>query len=94
MSGGNVIPWIVQVRQIFSPRSNSLKWSTAIYIQKHTKDKISYVIDEANASVNPAVEALMLGVTKHTKPVTPITTAESKLKRTESQRFTMNGGES
>ena len=52
------------------------------------------MIDEANASVNPAVEALMLGVTKHTKPVTPITTAESKLKRTESQRFTMNGGES
>ena len=52
------------------------------------------MIVEANASANPAVEALMLGVTRHTKPVTPTTTAESRLKRTESQRFTMNDGES
>ena len=52
------------------------------------------VIVEANASVNPAVEALMLGVTRHTKPVTPMTAAESKLKRTESQRFTTNDSES
>jgi len=49
---------------------------------------------EANASANPAVEALMLGVTRHTKPVTPTTAAESRLKRTESQRFTTNDGES
>ena len=51
------------------------------------------MIVEAKASVNPAVEALMLGVTKHTKPVTPMTTPESKLKRTESQRFTANDRE-
>ena len=57
-------------------------------------NKRSLLIVEANASANPAVEALMLGVTKHTKPVTPMITAESKLKRTESQRFTTNDGES
>jgi hypothetical protein len=57
-------------------------------------NKRSLVIVEANASVNPAVEALILGVTRHTKPVTPTTAAESKLKRTESQRFTRNDGES
>jgi len=49
---------------------------------------------EANASANPAVEALMLGVRRHNKPVTPMITAESRLKRVESQRFTINGGES
>ena len=53
-------------------------------------NKRSLVIVEANASVKPAVEALMLGVTRQTKPVTPTTAAESKLKRTESQRFTTN----
>ena len=52
------------------------------------------MIVEANASVNPAVEALMLGVTRHTKAVTPTTAAESKLKRTSSQRFTTNDGKS
>ena len=60
---------------------------------KHTMNKRSLVIVEANASANPAVEALMLGVTRHTKPVTPTTTAESRLKRTESQRFTTDDGE-
>ena len=49
------------------------------------------VIVEANASANPAVEALILGVTRHTKPVTPMIAAESKLKRTASQRFATNG---
>jgi hypothetical protein len=57
-------------------------------------NKRSWVIVEANASVKPAMEALMLGLTRHTKPVTPTTAAESKLKRTESQRFTTNDGES
>ena len=57
-------------------------------------NKRSLVIVEANASVKPAVEALMLGVTRQTKPVTPTTAAESKLKRTEIQRFTTNDGES
>ena len=47
---------------------------------------------DANASANPAVEALMVGVMRHTKPVTPTTTEESILKRTESQRCTTNGG--
>jgi len=61
---------------------------------KHTMNKRSPVIDEANASANPAVEALMLGVTRHTKPVTPTTAEESRLKRTESQRFTTNDDES
>jgi hypothetical protein len=51
------------------------------------------VMIEANASANPAVEALMLGVTRQTKAVTPTTTAESRLKRTESQRLTTNDGE-
>ena len=40
------------------------------------------MIAEANASVNPAVEALeglMLGVTRHTKPVIPTTAADRKL---------------
>ena len=60
---------------------------------KHTKNKRSWVIVEANASVNPAVEALMLGVMRHTKAVTPTTTAESNLKRTASQRFTTYDGE-
>ena len=66
--------------------------STANSNLKHTMNKRSLVIVEANASANPAVEALMLGVTRHTKPVTPTTTAESRLKRTESQRFTTNDG--
>ena len=61
---------------------------------KHTMNKRSLVIVEANASANPAVEALMLGVTRHTKQVTPTTPTESRLTRTESQRFTMNDGES
>ena len=61
---------------------------------KHTMNKRSLVIVEANASANPAVAALMLGVTRHTKPVTPTTAAESRLKRIESQRFTTNDGES
>ena len=65
---------------------------THLPFTKHTMNKRSLVIVEANASVNPAVEALMLGVTRHTKPVTPTTAAESKLKRTASQRFTMNDG--
>ena len=59
---------------------------------KHTINKRSFVIVEANASAKPAVAALMLGVTRHTKPVIPTTTAESRLKRTESQRFTTNDG--
>ena len=50
------------------------------------------MIVEANASAKPAVGALMLGVTRHTKLVTPTTAAESRLKRTESQRFTTNEG--
>jgi len=57
-------------------------------------NKRSLVIVEANASANPAVEAVMLGVTRQTKPVNPMTAAESKLKRTESQRFTTNDRES
>jgi hypothetical protein len=61
---------------------------------KHTRFKRLPVIIDANASANPAVEALMLGVTRHTIPVTPTTIEESRLKRTESQRFTTNGGES
>ena len=36
----------------------------------------------------------MPGVTRQTKPVTPTTTEESKLKRTASQRFTMSDGKS
>lgn len=46
------------------------------------------MIVEANASANPAVDALILGVIKQTRPVAPTIPAESKLKRTESQRFT------
>jgi hypothetical protein len=61
---------------------------------KHTMNKRLLVIVGANASVNPAVEALILGVTRHTKPVTPQTAAESKVKRAESQQFTKNNGES
>ena len=57
-------------------------------------NKRSLVIVEANARANPAVEALILGVRRHTKPATPMATAESRLKRTESQRFTMNDEES
>ena len=60
---------------------------------KHTMNKRSLVIVEANASANPALAALILGVTRQTKPVTPTATAESRLKRTESQRFTTNSGE-
>jgi hypothetical protein len=56
-------------------------------------NKRSLVIVEANASANPAVEALMPGVRRHTKPAAPMAKAESRLKRTESQRFTTNGGE-
>ena len=52
----------------------------------------SLVIVEANASANPAVEALMVGVTRHNKPVIPTTAAESRWMRTESQRFTANDG--
>ena len=55
---------------------------------KHTRPKRLLVIIDANASANPAVEALTLGVTRHTIPVTPTITEESRLKRTESQRFT------
>ena len=61
---------------------------------KHTMNKRSLVIVEAKARANPAVEALTLGVMRHTKPVTPTTPEESRLKRTESQRFTTNDGES
>ena len=60
---------------------------------EHTINKKSLVIVEANASANPAVEALILGVTRHTKPVTPMIAAESKLKRTASQRFATNNGD-
>jgi hypothetical protein len=49
---------------------------------------------DVNVSANPAEEALMLGVTRHSKPVTPMITAESRLKRMESQRFTKNDRES
>jgi hypothetical protein len=48
----------------------------------------SPVIVEANANANPAIDALILGVTRQTSPVAPTTPAESKLKRTESHRFT------
>ena len=61
---------------------------------KHPTKKISSAIVDANVSANPAVEALIPGVTRQTKPVTPTTTEESKLKRTASQRFTMNDGKS
>ena len=57
-------------------------------------NKRSLFIVEANASANPAVEALMLGVTRHTKPVIPMTEAESIWMRTVSQRFTTNDSES
>ena len=46
------------------------------------------MIIEANESVNPAVEALMVGVTRHNRPVTPMTAVESILMRIDSQRFT------
>ncbi len=46
------------------------------------------MIVEENASANPAMDAVILGVIKQTRPVAPTIPAESKLKRTESQRFT------
>jgi len=48
----------------------------------------SLVIVEANANAKPAVDALILGVIRQTSPVAPTTAAESKLKRTDSHRFT------
>jgi GTP-binding protein EngB required for normal cell division len=95
MCSGNALPWIVQVRQILKPRRNST--SKMIYSHlhsKHTSLKRLPVIIDANASAKPAVEALMLGVTRHIIPITAMMTEESKLKRTESQRLTTQGGES
>jgi hypothetical protein len=53
----------------------------------------SLVRVEANANAKPAVDALILGVIRQTSPVAPTTAAESKLKRTESHRFTGSKGQ-
>ena len=82
-----------QVRQIFWPRSNSALKKVHSH-SKHTMNKRSLVIIDANARANPAVEALMFGVTRYTKLVAPTKAAESRLKRIESHRFTTTDGES
>lgn len=48
----------------------------------------SPVIVDANARAKPAMEALILGVMRHTNAVAPTIPADSRLKRTESQRLT------
>jgi hypothetical protein len=57
-------------------------------LHRLTMKSKSPVIVEANANAKPAIEALILGVIKQTSPVAPTTPAESRLKRTESHRFT------
>lgn len=52
------------------------------------KTHTSFVIVDANASANPAREALIPGVKTATTPVTPIAALDSRLNRAESQRFT------
>ena len=47
-----------------------------------------FVIVDENASANPARDALIPGVKITTRPLTLITTLESRLNRAESQRFT------
>ncbi len=81
-------PWTAQVLQIFAPEWCHIQQQHCFNQAARTIKRRSPVIVEENASANPAMDAVILGVIKQTRPVAPTIPAESKLKRTESQRFT------
>jgi hypothetical protein len=58
------------------------------YVKPKVRTRTSFVMVDAKASANPARAASMRGVNIETKAVTPTTALESRLKRTESHRFT------
>jgi hypothetical protein len=85
-----VVPSIVLNQQSVGPESAiNFNIEDCQEMARLTMKRRSPVMVEANAKANPAMEALMLGVMRQTSPVAPTIPAESRLKRTESQRFTM-----
>jgi len=54
-----------------------------------TINRRSLVTVEAKARANPAIDAVIPGVTRQANAVAPTMTAESRLKRIDSQRFTV-----